>query len=96
MAATEKQHQELEVDASASTPMGGFPADCSTSTVNPSRDHTRPTVSDYLRDKEREWNRPSERKGPLTLLELPVDILRLIVKEASLLLCHTGRVPEPC
>lgn len=45
------------------------------------RDQTRSTVSKYLGGKEQEWKAVSERKGPLTLLELPVDILRLVVKE---------------
>jgi hypothetical protein len=95
MAATEKQHPDSEVEVSA-TFLGGLPVDSSTATTNTSRDQSRPTVSKYLKDKERLWNQVSERKGPLTLLELPVDILRLIVKEASLLLCPTDRVPEPC
>lgn len=98
MAAAEKQHPDSEVDASAPSFPASLPADCSTSAVNPSRDQSLPTVSEYLKDKEREWSRTSERKGPLTLLELPVDILRLIVKEACLLLCPVpaGHVPEPC
>jgi hypothetical protein len=57
--------------------------DSPSSAVHSSKDQARPTVSKYLGNKECEWNRVSERKGPLTLLELPVDILRLIVKEAS-------------
>jgi hypothetical protein len=48
------------------------------------RDQTRSAVSKFLGGKEQEWKAVTERKGPLTLLELPVDILRLIVKEVRL------------
>ncbi len=41
------------------------------------------SVSRYLKEKEQEWKAVSERSRPLTLLELPVDILSLVVKEAS-------------
>ncbi len=84
MAPSEKLHPNSEVDTPASTFLGGgVSMDSSASTLNASRDQSRPTVSKYLKDKEREWNKVSERNGPLALLELPVDILRLIVKEAS-------------
>lgn len=46
-------------------------------------DRTTSTISKFLKGKEREWDALSQRKGPLTLLELPVDILRLIVKEVN-------------
>ncbi|KAI7929862.1 F-box domain-containing protein [Pyricularia oryzae] len=39
------------------------------------------TVTKLLKEKGKEWDQLASRKGPLTLLELPVDILRLIVKE---------------
>lgn len=39
------------------------------------------TVSGYLGEKDQEWKALYEKKRPLTLLELPVDILRLVVKE---------------
>ena len=42
---------------------------------------TTSVISKFLKGKEREWEAVSQRKGPLTLLELPVDVLRLIVKE---------------
>ncbi len=35
----------------------------------------------YWKGKQREWAVLSKRKGPLTLLELPIDVLRLIVNE---------------
>jgi hypothetical protein len=47
------------------------------------REQTSSTLSKFLKGKEREWKAVSDRKRPLTLLELPVDILRLVVKEAS-------------
>ena len=48
--------------------------------------HTEKTsriVSEYLKGKDQQWKELYEKKRPLTLLELPVDILRLIVKEAG-------------
>lgn len=38
-------------------------------------------ISEYLRSKDPYWDNVQERTEPLNLLELPVDILRLIVKE---------------
>jgi hypothetical protein len=39
-------------------------------------------VSEYLKEKDQQRRAIYQRKRPLTLLELPVDILQLIVKEA--------------
>lgn len=41
-----------------------------------------PTMIQRLKDKNREWE-SSKSKGVLTLLDLPVDVLRLIINEAS-------------
>ncbi|OIW35624.1 hypothetical protein CONLIGDRAFT_627666 [Coniochaeta ligniaria NRRL 30616] len=80
----EKLHPDSEVDTTTSTFLGGgVSMDSAASILNASRDQSRTTVSKYLKDKGREWNKVSERNGPLTLLELPVDILRLIVKEIT-------------
>ncbi|KAK3939125.1 hypothetical protein QBC46DRAFT_153068 [Diplogelasinospora grovesii] len=46
-------------------------------------DKTSKIVSKYLKGKDQQWKALYERKRPLTLLELPVDILRLIVKEIT-------------
>lgn len=43
-------------------------------------------VTDYIREKDQERNVTPRQDRPLTLLELPVDILQLIVKEVSLFL----------
>ncbi|KAL1863088.1 hypothetical protein VTK73DRAFT_6432 [Phialemonium thermophilum] len=42
-----------------------------------------PVLSKLLKERSEELRLPSERKRPLNLLELPVDILRLIVKEMT-------------
>ena len=47
------------------------------------RDQARSAVHKFLRNKEQEWKAVADRKRPLTLLELPVDVLRLIVKEVG-------------
>ncbi|KAB5581083.1 F-box domain-containing protein [Coniochaeta sp. 2T2.1] len=57
--------------------------DSSTSAVNTPRDQSRTAVSRYLKDKEEEWNKVADRNRPLTLLELPVDILRLIITHTN-------------
>lgn len=53
-------------------------------------------ISEYLKSKDPDWeNADQQRTEPLTLLDLPVDILRLIVKEASQ--THTlASHPVPC
>lgn len=50
--------------------------------VGPSQDKTTQVVSEYFKERTQQWRAIYERKRPLTLLELPVDILQLIVKEA--------------
>ncbi len=39
-------------------------------------------MTELFSDKTREWECVRKKTGPLNLLDLPVDILRLIVKEA--------------
>ena len=53
------------------------------------------SVSRYLKEKEQEWKAVSERIRPLTLLELPVDILSLVVKEASFMTHSPLPFPGP-
>ncbi|KAK1758232.1 hypothetical protein QBC47DRAFT_358106 [Echria macrotheca] len=49
----------------------------------PAADDKTRIVYKYLKDRNQQWGGLLERKRPLTLLELPVDILRLIVKEIT-------------
>ena len=44
----------------------------------------RSSISNLLKDKEQEWASLAEKTGPLQLLDLPMDILKEIVKEARL------------
>lgn len=46
-------------------------------------DSLSPTISQPMKDKCREWEGSGSQGMPLTLLDLPVDVLRLIVNEAS-------------
>ncbi|KAF2760753.1 hypothetical protein EJ05DRAFT_435194 [Pseudovirgaria hyperparasitica] len=55
------------------------------------------SISRLLKGKEKEWNEVAEKRGPLTLLDLPVDILKEIVHQlphtndlTSLALCHSA------
>lgn len=42
---------------------------------------SRKTISKVLKGREHEWESVPRRQGPLKLLDLPVDILKEIVKE---------------
>jgi hypothetical protein len=43
----------------------------------------RTKISNLLKDKEQEWTAVVEKKGPLRLLDLPMDVLKEIVKEVG-------------
>ena len=43
----------------------------------------RTKISSLLKDKEQEWAAVVEKKGPLQLLDLPMDVLKEIVKEVG-------------
>lgn len=43
----------------------------------------RTKISYLLKDKEQEWTAVVDRQGPLRLLDLPIDVLKEIVKEVS-------------
>lgn len=45
----------------------------------------RAKLSSLLKDKEQEWTAVVERQGPLRLLDLPMDVLKEIVKEVYVL-----------
>lgn len=61
----------------------------------PHREHSMPSISRLLKGKEREWKAVRSKTGPLYLLDLPVDILRLVVKEVSNMImpCRSA-IPE--
>ncbi|KAF2144765.1 uncharacterized protein K452DRAFT_296160 [Aplosporella prunicola CBS 121167] len=59
--------------------------------------HPREAISKLLNGKEQEWNSIAQKKAPLQLLDLPVDILRGIIDNlphtndlTSLALCHSA------
>ena len=53
---------------------------------------TSQTVAKLLKGEEKEWTAVAEKKGPLHLLDLPVVILKEIVKEVRQFLIKTGRM----
>ncbi|KAI0140908.1 hypothetical protein F4776DRAFT_653707 [Hypoxylon sp. NC0597] len=55
----------------------------SSSSEAPTRDPSVPNLHKLLRGKGREWEVIGAKPRPLQLLDLPVDILRLIVKEVT-------------
>ena len=44
----------------------------------------RTKISNLLKDKEQEWAAVVDKKGPLRLLDLPMDVLKEIVKEVGI------------
>lgn len=50
--------------------------------------NTKQVMSKFLGDKEEEWAAVT-RNGPLNLLDLPVDVLKEIIREVS---CSPGNV----
>lgn len=58
-------------------------------------DHDNSIISEYLRSKDPDWDNVPQRTEPLNLLELPVDVLRLIVKEVHRpLVLHPSLPPQ--
>lgn len=61
-------------------------------------DQDNSVISEYLRSKDPDWDNVQQRTEPLNLLELPVDVLRLIVKEVCQTRpwCCTRLLSMPC
>lgn len=57
-----------------------------------SRDQPAAKMTETPGSKTDEWETVRKKEGPLRLLDLPVDILRLIVKEACPSLCWFSRL----
>lgn len=53
-------------------------------------DQGNSVISEYLRSRDPDWDNVPQRTEPLNLLELPVDVLRLVVKEV----CQDLLLPE--
>lgn len=70
-------------DDSDSYQMGTPASVASDKMEKPSLD-VKTKISYLLKDKEQEWTAVAERKGPLRLLDLPMDVLKEIVKEVRL------------
>lgn len=65
-----------EVDGHGEDEVRQLGSDSGKSSPDPSQ-----LMSKLLQGKEKEWAAVIEKKGPLTLLDLPVDILKEIVRE---------------
>lgn len=46
-------------------------------------DSISPAILQIMKDKGREWEDTKKKGKPLALLDLPIDVLRLIVNEVS-------------
>lgn len=75
--------KELAVSHSQTRQENGQHLPDSSSSEVPARGPPVPNLSRLLRGKGREWEAIKAKPRPLQLLDLPVDILRLIVKEVS-------------
>jgi len=68
---------------------GGPGHQMASDSANPSEKTQKPGVdvrtkiSSLLKDKEEEWTAVVKKQGPLQLLDLPLDVLKDIVKEVS-------------
>ncbi|KAK8236093.1 hypothetical protein IWZ00DRAFT_107517 [Phyllosticta capitalensis] len=78
---------------------GREPCDCEDckERMDSQAQHPREAISKLLNGKEKEWTAIAEKKGPLRLLDLPVDILKEIINHlphtndlTSLALCHSA------
>ncbi len=63
----------------------GTPASIASGKMGQQGVDARTRISSLLKDKEQEWTAVVERKGPLRLLDLPMDVLKEIVKEVRIL-----------
>lgn len=61
----------------------GTPASVMSDFVRKNTVDPRTKISSLLKDKEQEWASVVEKKGPLRLLDLPMDVLKEIVKEVT-------------
>lgn len=81
----DKLASDSEAEHTASSSRDGTSYDRSRPMTTAGSDQPSTTMSKYMKDKQHGWDKVSDREGPLRLLDLPVDVLGLIVKEASLL-----------
>lgn len=71
---------DLSADDSEGFPIETPESDASQMTGKSNID-ARAKISSLLKDREQEWTAVVEKKGPLQLLDLPLDVLKEIVKE---------------
>lgn len=48
-----------------------------------------------LKGKDKEWESRAKRKGPLRLLDLPLDVLKIVLKEVCLPHLHIEHTAKP-
>ena len=89
VAATKTTNLSLLPSGFASTAAGGHATTMLDPTVGEGSGRgdgiVRKKLSKLLKGKEEEWAAVARKKGPLKLLDLPMDILKEIVKEV----CHS-------
>jgi hypothetical protein len=82
-AATQPSHDMKAADLSDDSDgfQTGTPETVSSSQMGKTPFDARTKMSSLLKGREKEWTAVAEKKGPLRLLDLPMDVLKEIVKE---------------
>lgn len=82
LAANNETHAGCQASAAGGLPSSHHSLEAGILKIPP-----KPTgkMAQLLKDKEKEWAAAIEKKGPLQLLDLPVDVLKEIIKEVSIL-----------
>lgn len=82
-ASSEEFHELHETDVSLTMKAPGVPQQSQATVGEQERTVAKDKVSKLLKGKERERESVVQRAKPLQLLDLPVDILKEIIKEVS-------------
>lgn len=84
-AAFQPSHDMTTMEVSDDSDVSPFdtPDSLASQKMENTENDARATISNLLKDKEREWAAVAAKKGPLKLLDLPLDVLKEIVKEVG-------------
>lgn len=84
-AAFQPSHDMTTMEVSDDSDVSPFdtPDSLASQKMENTENDARATISNLLKDKEREWAAVAAKKGPLKLLDLPLDVLKEIVKEVT-------------
>lgn len=81
---SDTEQSQAEDSIVVSTDGQGLKHDHSERGLSSEEPNPKESISRLLKDKEKEWSDVAGKKGPLNLLDLPVDILKEIVHQVSM------------